>query len=49
MQIADFLNLLDGNFVSTEQKFQQRTSGPIKGTVAITCNEGLTNDANIAE
>jgi hypothetical protein len=47
MHIPDFLNLLDGNFVSTEQKFQERSSGSIKGTVAITSNERLTNETNL--
>ena len=45
MYTADFLNLLDGNFVNTENKFEKRTSGSLKGTRAITSNENFQTEA----
>lgn len=38
---ADFLNLLDGSFVNTEQKFGESSTGPLKGTIAITSNHSI--------
>ena len=44
MYTADFLNLLDGNFVNTENKFEKRTSGALKGTIATTSNEAVNSE-----
>ena len=44
MYTADFLNLLDGNFVSTENRFEKRTSGALKGTIAITSNDEFNGE-----
>ncbi len=41
INIPDFLNLLDGTFVITEQKYQQETTGQLKKNLAITLNQTL--------
>ena len=38
---AEFLNLLDGNFVSTEEKYQKRTVQELKGTIAVSTNQPI--------
>lgn len=44
MHLADFINLLDGYFVKTEQKYKDSQSGELKGTIAITSNEPIGGD-----
>lgn len=39
MEIPDFLNLLDGTFVRTEQKYLPAVTGAIQGNLAITSNQ----------
>jgi hypothetical protein len=43
MPIPDLINLLDGHFVSTEQKFGDRDSGELRGSIAITSNQNLNH------
>ena len=42
--IPDSLNLLDGNFVNIEHKFEKRISTPLKGTIVITSNTPLESN-----
>lgn len=39
MEIPDFLNLLDGTFVRTEQKYMPAVTGALQGNIAITSNQ----------
>lgn len=41
MHLPDFLNLTDGNIVSTEKKFESSVVAPMKGTIAITTNDSM--------
>ena len=41
MNIADFINLLDGYFVKTEKKNKHSESGELKGSMAITSNQPI--------
>lgn len=44
INIPDLLNLLDGNFVITEQKYKQETTGQLKKNLAITLNQTLEHE-----
>lgn len=44
LNTPDFTNLLDGDFVYTEQKYLAPTQGKIKGNIAITSNQSLYID-----
>lgn len=44
MHIPDFINLLDGYFVKTEEKYKNPQHGELKGTIAISSNEPIGGD-----
>ena len=41
MPEPDLLNLLDGNYVKTEHKFEKPQHGPLKGNIAVTSNQSI--------
>ena len=49
MHLPDFINLLDGYFVRTEQKYQKPQSGPLKGTIAVTSNDHIGGDTQTSD
>lgn len=49
MFTPDFLNLLDGNFVSIENKFENRTYGSLKGAIILTSNQRFQTKENSPE